>query len=216
MFTKTTIKPSFESCTKGFRKLLVPALLISLNTLFAQRVFNFSVSQNNAEVFYSFTFRSGSSCTGYQLTYSTDSLNFVGVDDYAGICGASGADEQFSGSHKTPKMNAWNYYRIQMGNFEMSEIRKVFMSSDGSLKAIVFPNPHVDENSELSFRISGANNLRVQGFIYDSKGINWQFIDTTTNADSAKLTINGFDNGLYILWLTDGTKMYKGKFLIMH
>lgn len=216
MLTKAKIKPSFERYRKGFGKLLVTACLLYLNPLVAQRVINFSVNQNNAEVFYSFTFRSGSSCTGYKLTHSTDSLNFVGVDEYTGICGASGADEQFSGSHKTPIMNAWNYYRIQMGNFEMSEIRKVFMSSDGSLKAIVFPNPHVDENSEISFRISGANNLRVQGFIYDSNGINWQFIDTTTNGDSSKFTINGFDNGLYILWLTDGTKLYKGKFLIMH
>jgi hypothetical protein len=113
-------------------------------------------------------------------------------------------------------MNAWNYYRIQMGNFEMSEIRRVFMSADGSLKAVVFPNPHTDENFDLAFRISGANNMRVQGFIYDSNGISWQFIDTTTTGDSAKLAISGFENGLYILWLTDGSNMYKGKFLIMH
>ena len=198
-----------------FRFFSTIAFLFSASFSVAQRVFNFSVTQSVSAVAYSFTYRSGSTCNGYQLMYSTDSLNFIAVDNYPGICGASGADEFFSGVHKTPKVNAWNYYRIQMANFESSEIRKVFVSSDGNLKAVVFPNPYTDNNLTLHYRISGANNLRLQGFVYDANGYAQQYIDTTTTADTGVIDTRLLENGLYIVWLTDGTNLYKGKFLVM-
>lgn len=195
--------------------ILLVALVFCHLFLNAQRIGNFSVSQSGNEIHYSFTYRAGVTCTGYQLMHSTDSLNFVAVDDYAGICGASGADEQFSGVHTKPKINAWNYYRIQTANFDLSEIRKLYVSADGQQKAIVFPNPLNSVNTTLSFRISGANNLNVQGFIFDAFGTERQFIDTYTNPDSAPIVTSALENGFYILWLTDGTNLYKGKFEIL-
>ncbi len=197
------------------RLFCITACIFCASVGFAQRVFNFSVTQSVSAVAYSFTYRSGSSCSGYQLMYSLDSLNFTAVDNYPGICGASGADEFFSGVHKTPKVDAWNYYRIQMANFENSEIRKVYVSSDGNLKAVVFPNPYTDNNLSLYYRISGVNNKQLQGFVYDANGYEQQYINATTNGDSGAIDTRLLENGLYILWLTDGTTIYRGKFLVM-
>jgi hypothetical protein len=187
----------------------------SLTILKAQRIGNFSVSQTGTSVAYHFVFRAGSTCNGYQLLRSSDSLTYLSAVDYLGICGSSGADEPFDGVDNAPKMNAWNYYKIQLPNFETSNVQRIYVSNTGAQKAIVFPNPSRSENELLQFRIQGANNIKVQGFVYDQRGVNRGFIDLRTNLDAAPLDVGGLENGLYILWLTDGSKLYKGKFALL-
>ncbi len=181
----------------------------------AQRISNFSVSQNGNVVTYRFLFTAGSTCQGYQLLHSSDSLTYVTVKDYAGICGASGAAEPFDGLHEFPVQNAWNYYKVQLATFEQSEVRRIFVSSDGKLRATVFPNPSFSEADQLRFRLGGGNNIRVQGFVYDQLGIARDFIDTVTTADSAPLNLVNYENGFYLLWLTDGTRIYTGRIVLI-
>lgn len=187
------------------------------NSVFAQssRIRNFSLSQSGNQVAYHFIFTAGNSCNGYQLMHSSDSITYMGVFDYAGICGASGADEPFSGLHTTPVMNAWNFYKIQLATFETSEVERIYVSNTGAQKVIVYPNPSYLSADVVKYRISGVNNIHLQGFIYDQKGITRKFIDEFTIGDSSTLNLLEFENGLYFLWLTDGSKLYKGKFLLI-
>jgi hypothetical protein len=181
----------------------------------AQRISNFSVSQNGNVVTYRFIFSAGASCQGYQLLHSSDSLTYLTVKDYVGICGASGAAEPFDGVHEFPVLNAWNYYKIQMATFEQSEVRRIFVTTDGKLRATVFPNPSFSETDQVRFRLSGVNNIRVQGFVHDQLGITRDFIDTVTAGDSAALNLNNYENGFYFLWLTDGTRIYTGRIVLI-
>lgn len=194
--------------------LLILLFLTTMQTR-AQRISNFSVSQTGNMVSYHFLYSAGSSCQGYQLLHSRDSVTYLTARDYAGVCGASGSAEPFDGIHEFPALNAWNYYKVQMANFEQSEVRRIFESSDGKLKAIVFPNPSFNESDLLRFRLSGVNNIRVQGFIYDQMGITRDFIDVQTVGDSAPLNLANYENGFYMLWLTDGTRIYSGRIILL-
>lgn len=201
---------------KTYSFFLAVLLTFFLNVFVnAQRISNFSVSQNGNLVTYHFLYNAGSTCQGYQLLHSKDSITYLTVKDYVGICGASGAAEPFDGVHEFPALNAWNYYRIQMANFEMSEVRRIFVSSDGKLRATVFPNPSFSDNDQIRFRLSGASNIRIQGFIYDQLGLARDFIDTVTTADSAELNMPNYENGFYLLWLTDGTRIYTGRIVLI-
>ena len=196
---------------------LLPFIFLWMLSISAkgQRISNFSVSQSGNIVTYQFLYSAGTPCQGYQLLHSRDSLTYLTAKEYAGICGASGAAEPFNGVHEFPALNAWNYYKIQMANFEMSEVRRLFVSSDGKLRAVVFPNPSFSDTDQIRFRLSGVNNIRVQGYIYDQVGINRGFIDTITNGDNAALDLTNYENGFYMLWLTDGTRIYSGRIVLI-
>jgi hypothetical protein len=192
---------------------LAGLLLISLCG-FSQRFINFTLLQVDKTVNTRFTLAPGQISYGYKVLHSTDSVNYLEVITSTLVCGNSGANESFSDIHNTPAIGQLNYYKVQLSNSETSEVRRIFVGNGGKLPVLIIPNPVYNFSAEVRFRIFNIFNTRVQGFIYDQNGISKDFIDLTTTGDTGSLNVSALSDGMYVLWLTDGTQLFTGKFII--
>ena len=145
---------------------------------------------------------------------STDSLNYLYVVDNPAICGTSGADEPKTDVHNKPAVNQYNWYKIELATSEQSQARKIFVSTSGRMPVLVIPNPVYSFDNNVQIRIANAFNTRLQGYIYDQYGHPKVFLDMVTVADLGSLQTSSYENGLYLIWLTDGHQAYTGKFVI--
>jgi hypothetical protein len=195
-------------------KWIVVALLLVCIQGFAQRIQNFNVFAVNGSVGIKFTVSKGTQCNGYTIWHSLDSINFNVIYSYPGICGNTSADQDFSYTHTSPGVNVVNYYKIELPGVETSPVQRVYLTTTPQASLLMYPNPIVNEYDVLYLKIFNANNLRVVGFLYNQFGKPMRTLDITTKVDLANLYINDLENGLYVIWLTDGTQLFRGKFII--
>ncbi len=140
--------------------LLLFVALIS-SAAFGQRITNFELFlAGTTKVNAKFTLRAGTTCFGYKILHSIDSVNYTEVIDYPTICGASGSDEYFSNTHDTPVPNVTNYYKVQLSTFETSEVRRIFVGVNSSPRMLVFPNPIYSDNDIATVKLLGTNNTK--------------------------------------------------------
>jgi hypothetical protein len=52
------------------------------------------------------------------------------------------------------------------------------------------------------------------GFLYNQFGKPIREYDLTTKLDLTSIGVYDLENGLYVLWLTDGFQVYSAKFII--
>lgn len=125
-------------------KLLL-LFVLSFHFGFAQQdsIFGFfSVQQETNKVVVFLTINGGIQCSGLQVKRSTDSINFVLVHEFPGICGSPGADESYVWVDENPTKNTVNYYRLEVGNLGIvSDFRSVFFQYFESDKLLITPNP---------------------------------------------------------------------------
>jgi hypothetical protein len=180
----------------------------------AQRIQNFQLFQVNKTVSIKFTLTPGATCYGFKVLHSLDSINYTEAVNYPGTCGGSGADEQMSEVDQNPALNAFNYYKVQLSTFETSDIRRIYVSSSAQKNLQVIPNPIYNFNDQVHVRVFNTDNQRFLGFIYDQFGHLHQKFDLQGVKDVADFDVSFLQNGLFVLWLTDGTQIYGGKFII--
>ena len=191
-------------------------LLLTFLQANAQRIQNFGVFVAGSAVGVKFTISTGPQCSGYKIYHSLDS-NFVNtvIYDYSGVCGASANPETVSYTHVNPTINQVNFYKVELIPFETSPIKRVFVPIDNTkIKLFVYPNPIVQTYDVLNLKIANSATKRLVGFIYNQFGKPLRELDVTTQFDLAALNVYDLTNGLYVLWLTDGTQAYSSKFII--
>lgn len=198
------------------RKFVTFCLLLSCLSALSQRISDFSLAQSGSSVTTHFTLRAGSVCSGYSVMHSRDSITFLEVVSHNASCGTTGADEFYSDVHSTPAPNQFNYYKIQLTTFESSPVKKIWVGSGASQYLMIFPNPVNPLNNAVTFSIPGISGLRVQGFVRDIRGFEWLFVDEITKPAGTPISLPDVPEGVYSLWLTDGTNVYKGKFIVFH
>lgn len=87
---------------------------------------SFNATRSNDVVNIDWTIRVGFSCSSVYVLHSTDSVSFVPIYEYPGICGASTEDITYSFVHTTPSSGN-NYYKMDLGSFGVSGIIPVTM-----------------------------------------------------------------------------------------
>jgi len=197
------------------RALLLNILLLFNFCSFSQRIQNFNVFAAGTGVGIKFTITKGNQCSGYAIWYSADSINFSPLYTYPGICGDVNTDQDQSYTHTNPLQNQTNYYKVELQPLiEMSPVRRIYVSNQPQISMQVFPNPVVNIYDILNIKIFNTNNIRVVGFLYNQFGKPMRALDLRTTVDLAGLNINELSNGLYVIWLTDGTSAYSSKFIV--
>jgi hypothetical protein len=184
------------------------------NYCFSQRIKNFNLYQLSNSVVIKFTLGPGNSCNGWTIYKSLDSIYYNQLYDYPTICGASGSNEEFSYTDNSPALNQINYYKIQLNPGETSPVKRIFLDPQIKATLLAFPNPINNFIENLSLRITGANNIRVVGFLYNQFGNMLHELDLKTIADTTAIRVNDLNNGVYVIWLTDGVAAYATKFII--
>jgi hypothetical protein len=182
----------------------------------AQRIVSFDLFQvySNNSVAIKFTIGAGPSCNGYIIWHSADSVNYQAVENSPVICGGSGVNEDKSFTHGNPAINQVNYYKIELIPYETSFVKRIFVTEQGRTRMMPYPNPVYNDLSELKLRIYNVSNIRLEGFLYNQAGTQEQELLVETKEDLAIIDIGKLENGMYVVWLTDGTKPYSAKFII--
>ncbi len=182
---------------------------------FAQRISNYKVFLAGKGVAVKFTITKGTSCSGYIIKHSKDSVNFTDVFNYPGICGDTARDESISYFHNDPLFNTDNYYKIELVPVENSVIKKIFVPEILNTSISVYPSPVQTVSDYLTVRIYNTNNTKLSGFIYDQHGKPLKILDLTTTFDLTTITVADLNNGMYFLRLNDGQTSYVSKFFIL-
>lgn len=196
-------------------KKKVGFLFFLLSThIFAQRILNFKIFQVNQAVFLNFILSKGSSCNGFNVLHSTDSLNFKVIHEDPTICGTSNADEAKNWTHVNPIINQLNYYKIQLNPGEMSPVNRIFVNQTNKPNIVLFPNPISTDHDFLTIKILGTESLEFDGFIYNQFGNYVLKIENQSTISNSTIKIHELSNGLYLIKLTDGYNLYSTKFII--
>lgn len=196
-------------------KKKVGFLFFLLSThIFAQRILNFKIFQVNQAVFLNFILSKGSSCNGFNVLHSTDSLNFKVIHEDPTICGTSNADEAKNWTHVNPIINQLNYYKIQLNPGEMSPVNRIFVNQTNKPNIVLFPNPISTDIDLLTIKILGTESLEFDGFIYNQFGNYVLKIENQSTISNSTIKIHELSNGLYLIKLTDGYNLYSTKFII--
>lgn len=196
-------------------KKKVGFLFFLLSThIFAQRILNFKIFQVNQAVFLNFILSKGSSCNGFNVLHSTDSLNFKVIHEDPTICGTSNADEAKNWTHANPIINQLNYYKIQLNPGEMSPVNRIFVNQTNKPNIVLFPNPISTDIDLLTIKILGTESLQFDGFIYNQFGNYVLKIENQSTISNSTIKIHELSNGLYLIKLTDGYNLYSTKFII--
>jgi hypothetical protein len=195
-------------------------LYIFISTLFfikalnAQRIISFNLLTTPNSVTIKFTLSPGPDCGGYEVFRSNDSLNFISVCDYSGICGVSSRSEEYSCTDNSPVLNQTNLYRIILNNLERSEIKGVYVAEPPNSNIVVYPNPVVNLSTPLTLKLVNEANTRLFGFLYDQYGRALRKLDIITDPHVVSIDIATLANGLYFVRLSNGSREYSAKFII--
>lgn len=195
------------------RTIFLFSLFLWSVTGFCQRISGFNLYPANTSITIRFSILAGPSCSGYSIYHSTDSVNYVEIHNYAGICGGSGSTETFTYTHVNPIQNVVNYYKVQIYPYEVAYQRILFVP-DGKGALTPFPNPVFQGNSTLHLKVHGSNNTKIFGYVFSPAGRPLMELDVSTSGDLVHVPISGFENGVYLVWLTDGAKVYSTKFVV--
>ncbi|MBK9637294.1 MAG: hypothetical protein IPO63_05605 [Bacteroidetes bacterium] len=151
-------------------KLLL-LFVLSFHFGFAQQdsIFSFfNVEQEDNKVVVFITINGGIQCSGLQVQRSTDSINFMMIYEFPGICGSPGADESYVYVDDSPVKNAVNYNRLEVGNLGIvSDPKSVFFQYFEGDKLLITPNPC--EECTIRFPNEQREKVRIQLSSIDGK-----------------------------------------------
>ncbi len=181
----------YKKHKKILQRFLSVLFALSLTmTVWAQHplLSNFTGFQQNETIHLSWTFSSGSQCSGIHIFRSRDGEMFEEIGRISGICGASESPVTYSFTDSLPLPNTVNYYRLELGNQGFSTTLKIeyfvpgkggysIITSGSGIEVLVDKPParkgvahifdirgnKVDEFEFSTRRISLVNNQRGAG-----------------------------------------------------
>lgn len=189
--------------------LLLLGLMFYMMSSAQSRIYNFNAFPLKDSVRLSFTVTQGSSCAGWVVENSTDSVNFYQIYNYGGLCGNITAPEIYSYLDYAPNKLTPNFYRIHIPPSDYSVVRRVDMAASFT-NLLIFPQPVEDI---LSIAISGQKNYYYEINIYDRFGRKKGF-GSGNAAEKITLDVSSFAEGVYVFYIVTNTAgNYRGKFL---
>ena len=171
------------------------------------RVQELTSTQYKKSIFLNFIITSGSTCSGYQIQHSLDSINFELLFDYYGVCGEQTKSQSFSFVDENPVKNAKNYYRVFIPPNDYSKINTIsyFDLSDNGY--LLFNNP---VNKNLIILSNNTNSLMK---IFNQTGSLVKAIYSNENGLYDE-DISSLEGGLYLFFIESSQgKNITGKFL---
>ncbi|MBT5438032.1 MAG: T9SS type A sorting domain-containing protein [Flavobacteriales bacterium] len=174
---------------------------------------DFDIDQSNGKVLLAWTIKSGSVCNGMQIFRSKDSVNFVLIEDIQGVCGDLSSSVSYTYTDQTPILNNYNYYKINFGGLEDSNILGIEVINILSNSYLLKPNP-VTGASDLYFENDNQSEVVLK--VFDDFG-DVIYIEET-QANKFTLDSTSFSSGMYYFSLENKTtrNVINGKAVILN
>ncbi len=201
-----------------YEKLVILLFILTFKLL-GQRITNFNLSLvtaqgQNTSVLARFSITAGQTCPGYEILHSSDSINYLPAYSYAGICGDLNTETSYSFLHGGPIPNQNNFYKVSIPGFETSLAQKIFVGNQLAQSNIrVYPNPVITED-RIKLKFYNFEGGFVEGFIYNQQGIRLIPLFFNVQQSDPEIVISDLDDGLFIIWLTDGNVLFRSKFIV--
>lgn len=174
---------------------------------------DFDIDQSDGKVLLAWTIKSGSVCNGMQIFRSKDSVNFVLIEDIQGVCGDLSSSVSYTYTDQTPILNNYNYYKINFGGLEDSNILGIEVINILSNSYLLKPNP-VTGASDLYFENDNQSEVVLK--VFDDFGDVIYLKETQAN----KFTLDStsFSSGMYYFSLENKTtrNVINGKAVILN
>ena len=161
---------------------------------------DFDIDQSDGKVLLAWTIKSGSVCNGMQIFRSKDSVDFVLIEDIQGVCGDLSSSVSYTYTDQTPILNNYNYYKINFGGLEDSNILGIEVINILSNSYLLKPNP-VTGASDLYFENDNQSEVVLK--VFDDFGDVIYLKETQAN----KFTLDStsFSSGMYYFSLENKT-----------
>jgi hypothetical protein len=192
-------------------KLLFCFLIASIN-LFAQETESLdaiSAIENNSKVYLRWTMKSGNTCNGIRIYRSNDSVSFNTIGQINGICGSSTESISYDFVDESPKLNAINYYTIELGSLGFSKIISIEVLN---FKEGIVIRPHPTSSFlELVFRNDRNETHTIQILNLQGKIM----LEKTDNTDRFNIDFNFYPSGIYVykIYSEENIELSSGKLL---
>lgn len=174
---------------------------------------DFDIDQSNGNVLLAWTIKSGSICNGMQIYRSKDSIDFVLIEDIQGVCGSLSSPVSYTYTDQTPILNNYNYYKINFGGLEDSNILGIEVINILSNSYLLKPNP-VTGASDLYFENDNQSEVVLK--VFDDFG-DVIYLEET-QANKFTLDSTSFSSGMYYFSLENKTtrNVINGKAVILN
>ena len=174
---------------------------------------DFDIDQSDGKVLLAWTIKSGSVCNGMQIFRSKDSVDFVLIEDIQGVCGDLSSSVSYTYTDQTPILNNYNFYKINFGGLEDSNILGIEVINILSNSYLLKPNP-VTGASDLYFENDNQSEVVLK--VFDDFGDVIYLKETQAN----KFTLDStsFSSGMYYFSLENKTtrNVINGKAVILN
>lgn len=160
------------------------------------RYFNVDVSNN--KVLINWTLNAGNTCNGTIIYRSSDSLNFYQIGNIQGTCGDLSNVTTYSFTDQSPIPNMKNYYKLDLGGIEHSEVRATELLIMNQNSYIIYPNP-ITNSSKIKFKNDNLNVVTLT--VCNEFG---QIVHTISgNTNFFNLDSDQFNTGMYFFKLVN-------------
>lgn len=172
---------------------------------------SFSANDNAGEVYLSWSIRAGSTCNGISILRSGDGIDFKEIGNIAGVCGSSSSEENYNFTDINPQKNAVNYYRLELGFSNFSQIISIEVIDIESSGYQVRPNPSADF---LTIYFENSKRQEYQFELRNLAGL--QVLSSLTKDDFIKINSSIWASGLYFFTITlpGNLPKVKGKMMV--
>jgi len=170
------------------------------------RVKNLTLLQFKEYIYIDFAITKGNTCSGFKILQSNDSINFITIHEFIGVCGELTKEQNISYIHNNPSKNIKNYYRVFIPPSDYSVIKSINVTSIPVEGYLIYANPFTN-----LLKIKTSKNSTI--LIFNSKGEKLSEYSSDTNGLITE-DISALENGLYFFLIKDeNDKFLKGEFI---
>jgi hypothetical protein len=173
----------------------------------------FSAFEVNETVQIECVISSGSTCNGIDVLRSTDSINYEIIGNISGVCGNSASPVRYQFEDNNPKLNAPNYYKLELGGYGFTRVLSVVIRDIEDGKLQVAPNPAY-EITQINFK-----NPVNQTFQLSVRNLSGELIyQKETTGEEFEINVSSWNSGYYAIQLySEESKSSKvGVLMVVH
>jgi hypothetical protein len=188
--------------------LLLFLLLQSFGSIAQITLDYFEANEEDRSIFLKWAISEGQTCNGITITRSSDGLFFEEIGRIEGVCGSPEVAVPYSFSDEAPLKNQMNYYKLELGVSEFSEVISIEYNEKNEEGYQIRPNP-VRKFTTLYF--DNPNFDEVELLIFDSYG---RQVDAyASKSGFIDIDATSFSSGMCFFLLKTSDGIIKGKFL---
>lgn len=169
----------------------------------------YEANQNQNSILLKWAISKGSTCNGINITRSSDSLYFETIGRIEGVCGSPDFQQPYSFVDESPLKNQMNYYKLELGINEFSEIISLYYLEKNEVGYQIIPQP-MHNQGRIYFDNSDRQRWDLSVF-----NMNGQLIyQSSTKENYFDIETSRFSSGMLFFQLSSNDEQIKGKLLI--